>query len=265
MTTTITTALQADILSATMNALSDTFTMATMGPDQALGIQITGTFVGTVVFESTTDGVTWNSVVGYTPAGGSLSSLTAAGNATFPTGGYQAIRARVSAYTSGTIQVNTAANGGWLPIPASTVISGTAGNVDVLAGATGVGGTTKTLAVAISPFNSTILSHTLTSAATTNATLVKGSVGSIYSLILSNLSASVRYFKLFAKAAAPTVGTDIPVMVIAVPAGGNIIWASSDMSLRMATGISYCITGAIADTDTTAIAAGDVKVLINYA
>lgn len=52
------------------------------------------------------------------------------------------------------------------------------------------------------------------SLATTNAVSIKNAVGNIQSIAASNLSGSTRYLKLYRKATAPTVGTDVPVIVI---------------------------------------------------
>ena len=106
--------------------------------------------------------------------------------------------------------------------------------------------------------------HTLNSAATTNATSVKTSAGKINSLVLSNQNAAIRYFKLYAKASAPTVGTDIPIAVIPVPASSSLVVELGIGGLQVATGIAYAITGAITDADATAITAGDFKVAMNY-
>jgi hypothetical protein len=62
------------------------------------------------------------------------------------------------------------------------------------------------------------------------------------------------------------VGTDTPVLTIGIPAGGIIGMAdfAGAPGVRFATGIAYAITGAYADADTTAVAAGDVDVNLIY-
>jgi hypothetical protein len=109
--------------------------------------------------------------------------------------------------------------------------------------------------------------HKLFSAATTNATSVKGSAGVIAGLYLYNANAAVRYFKLYNKASAPTVGSDTPVLVIPIPPNGTqkVDHAITSFGMRFSTGIAYAITGGLADADTTAIGANDVVVGINYA
>ena len=106
--------------------------------------------------------------------------------------------------------------------------------------------------------------HNLTAAATTNATSVKASAGRLTGLWLTNYSAAAKYFKLYNKASAPTVGTDVPLLTIPIPATANVFLPLSEFGLYLSTGIAYAITGALADSDTTALAAGDVKVLANY-
>lgn len=101
------------------------------------------------------------------------------------------------------------------------------------------------------------------SAATTNATSVKASAGQVYGWVLCNNAASAKFVKLYNKASAPTVGTDIPVMTIAVPANQTVLIELKN-GIKFATGIALAITGAYADADTTATAAGDVVAHLLY-
>jgi hypothetical protein len=101
------------------------------------------------------------------------------------------------------------------------------------------------------------------SAATTNATVVKASAGQVYGWFLSNINASPRYVKLFNKATAPTVGTDVPVLTLLIPAGGAANCEFSN-GIAFSTGIGFATTTAAADTDTGAVAVGEVVVNILY-
>ena len=94
-------------------------------------------------------------------------------------------------------------------------------------------------------------------AATTNSTLVVAQRASLYGLILRNASASTLYFKFYDKATAPTVGTDTPVMVIAIPTATSINY-TFPYPVGFNNGIGYGITANPADSDTTAIAANDI-------
>lgn len=95
------------------------------------------------------------------------------------------------------------------------------------------------------------------SAATTNSTSVKGSAGKVGGWYVFNAAAATRYLKLYNKASAPVVGTDVPVLVVPVPAGSaaNVEFRRG---IAFATGIAFAITGGVADSDTTAVAVNDV-------
>ncbi len=103
----------------------------------------------------------------------------------------------------------------------------------------------------------------LNSAASTNGTVVKGSAGTIYALAVSNNGAGVAYFKLH-NSTTVTVGTTAVSQWFKVPAGDSINIYYGKVGLRHGTGICYSITGAVADNDTTAVAAGQVKVNLSY-
>jgi cephalosporin hydroxylase len=105
----------------------------------------------------------------------------------------------------------------------------------------------------------------LISAASTNATSVKGSAGKIGYLTASNINAAARYLKIYNKASAPTVGTDTPVHTFLIPggttgAGTNIPLPSEGIALG--TGIAFALTTGAADADTGAVASAEV--IVNY-
>ena len=104
----------------------------------------------------------------------------------------------------------------------------------------------------------------INSAATTNATSVKASAGTVYGITATNINAAIRYLKLYNKASAPTVGTDVPVLSIPIPATGQVSINPGAMGIRFGTGIALAITAAAADTDTTAVAASEIKVATSY-
>lgn len=103
----------------------------------------------------------------------------------------------------------------------------------------------------------------LNSVASTNGTIAKGSAGTIYAFTVSNNGASVAYFKLH-NSTTVTVGTTAVAQWFKVPAGDSINIKYGAKGLRHGTGICYSITGAVGDTDTTAVAAGQVKVNLSY-
>jgi hypothetical protein len=105
------------------------------------------------------------------------------------------------------------------------------------------------------------------SAASTNATSLKASAGQVYAIQVFNLNAAARYLKLYNKASAPTVGTDVPVKVILIPgntAGAGAVMCDWSAGLAFGTGIAWALTTGMADADTGAVAATEIVVNIDY-
>lgn len=108
--------------------------------------------------------------------------------------------------------------------------------------------------------------HTLISAASTNATSVKATNGTIGTLILTNTSATWAYFKLVNKASAPTTGTDTAVINIGVAPNTTQDCSTAFAGLRMTTGIAYYVSGGASLTDNTPLAtAGTFLVNLTFA
>lgn len=106
----------------------------------------------------------------------------------------------------------------------------------------------------------------LISAASTNATSLKASAGTLYSITAFNLNAAVRYLKFYNKASAPTVGTDTPVATFAIPASatGAGFTITFPFGFDFSTGIAYATTTGAADSDTAAVAANEIFVVGTY-
>lgn len=99
---------------------------------------------------------------------------------------------------------------------------------------------------------------------TTNSTLVKAGEGSVFGGFVSNLTASAKFLKFYDKVSAPTVGTDAILMTISIPANSTVP-LNTYGGIRFSVGVGYGITGAIGDSDTTALAANDVVINLLYA
>jgi hypothetical protein len=128
-------------------------------------------------------------------------------------------------------------------------------------------GTVTTVSTVTSVASSTPVTPTqsfINSAATTNATSVKASAGTVWSIIASNVNAAARYVKFYNLAVAPTVGTSVPVFTITIPAGQTVQIDGGSNGIRFGTGISLAITGAMADADTTVVAANEIKVSTSF-
>lgn len=105
--------------------------------------------------------------------------------------------------------------------------------------------------------------YLLNSAATTNATSVKGAPGKVYTIMASNVNAAARFLKIYDKASAPTVGTDRPIITLPIPATGSVSHSLLD-GIAFANGIAIALTTGAADTDTAAVAANEIKVVLSY-
>ena len=97
------------------------------------------------------------------------------------------------------------------------------------------------------------------STTTTNSTNVYGNPTLLSALVVINTTTTLYYLKLYNKATAPTCGTDTPVWTVPVPygasnSGGGVVLPPG--GLYFPSGLGFCLTGGIADNDTTAAAAG---------
>ncbi len=86
----------------------------------------------------------------------------------------------------------------------------------------------------------------------------------MYNVTCSNINAAVRYVKIYNKATAPVLATDIPILIIPIPANSTISLNLGSLGFRCSAGIAMSITTGAADTDTGVVAAGEIKTLISY-
>jgi hypothetical protein len=99
-------------------------------------------------------------------------------------------------------------------------------------------------------------SRIASAAASVNATVAKASAGDVFRAIGTNAKASIVYLKIYNKATAPTVGTDVPVITVPIPASSSF---NIDLGgYYLGTGISYGFTTDAADAGTTALLAADI-------
>lgn len=106
--------------SATGSLVLNTLGLATAS------IQVSGTFVGTVGFEISNDNTNWVAIACELPtASGAVGTTTGTGLWFCPVAGVAHLRARVAAYTSGTITIDMAAASGgrFLPTPMPMTIT----------------------------------------------------------------------------------------------------------------------------------------------
>ena len=106
------------------------------------------------------------------------------------------------------------------------------------------------------------------SAASTNGALILTGTSNVSSFYATNEGATAAHIKLYNKATAPTVGTDVPEMTIPVPAAVSGVPGVATIPIgfhgfRFALGLGIAITRNAVHTDTTAIGAGEVKVKLS--
>lgn len=93
------------------------------------------------------------------------------------------------------------------------------------------------------------------SLATTNSNLVMAGSVLLKTAVIGNTTATGYFLKLYNKASAPTCGTDVPVQTIPVPANDTVPIDFGNGTM-FPIGLGFCLTGEIADSDTTTAAAG---------
>lgn len=107
--------------------------------------------------------------------------------------------------------------------------------------------------------------YKLISTASTNATSVTATANTLLlGYYISNTNTSVRYVKFYNKASAPTVGTDTPVLVLAVP-GSGAANVSFPAGINFTTGLAFATTTGAADSDATGVALNEIIVNLVYA
>jgi hypothetical protein len=113
--------------------------------------------------------------------------------------------------------------------------------------------------------------YILNSVAGTNTALILTGTSGLHAFYATNTGTAPAFVKLYNKATTPT-STDVPAMIIPVPAAvgvvPNVVPGVATLPIgtngfRFALGLGIAITGGVADNDTTAIAAGQVKVMLS--
>ena len=189
--------------------------------------------------------------------GATATTTTAVGHWVLPVVG-RYLRVRTTAYTSGTLTANALAlqQPVFGPLPTQPV-SGTvalSANTPVLAAGANLAGDFS-LQYRAGATGAASATH-LIAAGSTNATVVKASAGKVLGWSLFNAAAAARFVKLHNQTTTPTAGTGV-VRTIAIPAGG-LAQFHLEAGVAFATGIALTTVTGSADSDTTAVTAGDI-------
>lgn len=105
--------------------------------------------------------------------------------------------------------------------------------------------------------------YSLTTTASTNAANIRNAKAVLGEVTISNVTETACYVKFYNKSSSPTVGTDIPVLTIPVPANTTVNMAFG-LGKAFSTGLSIAVTAGAAATDTANAVAG-VQISATYA
>lgn len=227
------------------NALNaDLFVAQDFSQYTQVNIQVSGTFVGMLTFQSSKDWVTYTTSPVYSSVGAIVTTTTGVWVFTiYPTTRFY--RVRMTAWTSGAAigSVDWYFNSTPIALITTTPVSGT------------VSANEGTL---VTPSTSST-----TTAAGLNLTSIKATAWTLYALSITNKTAATIYVKLYNKASAPVVASDIPVITIPVAASSYATYQYGRIGDRFSTWIALAATWALLDTDATNTAAGAV-IRLNY-
>ena len=152
-------------------------------------------------------------------------------------------------------------------------VEGQAIGARLVAGTSAIGSVSVTGSVTSSVTGGTVspvvpaTPYILNSAASTNEVLILTGTSGLHAFYATNTGAAVAFVKLYNKATAPA-STDVPAMIIPVPAAVSGVPGVATLPIgfagfRFALGLGIRITGLVADNDTTAVAVGQVKVMLS--
>ncbi len=245
-----------------LTAVAQTVVLNCDGYNSA-SIAISGTYVGAITFEGSVDGTNYFLVLAArTDIAVAESASTTLTNVTrswiVNCAQFTHLRARMTVFTSGSMSVTLRGSGAAMQ-PVSTV-----GNSVSTAVTQSTGSTTAAWLVAGAGIaNNLTTTTTVNSAASTNGANVKTTAGTVYNITAHNVTAATKYIRLYNKASTPTVGTDVPIVVVAVPASSSKE-ITSMVGVKFSLGIGHAITNGAAATDATAVAAGDVQLAYSW-
>jgi hypothetical protein len=209
-----------------------------------ISLQLTGNWVATISFQGSNDGGTFYPIVTSNPSGGLANGETSTTEnrlVKVPTI-YRFVRIRATAYSSGIIE---GVAFGHRDENSSGLIAAI-GPVTLNPETTKVIGTVN---VADSPAETY---EQVITAATTNATSVTTGATKLRTISLVNGVATLRFFKIYDKASAPTVGSDTPVMTLTMSPNAPSPFTLPNGGLSLSLGFAYAMTLGVANSDTTA-------------
>lgn len=218
----------------------------TLNGEAAVVFQLTGTWTATVTFEASNDNSNWSSIYVYRAGDNAISqTVTNSTNNDLyrcTTAGFGYVRARCSAYTSGTIAITAIA---------SARTSGVFINFPLPPGTSKIG------TVALENTNATVNSTSSDggTALTSTAQAIKASAGKLKGYYIYNPNATASYVNIYNTAqGSVTVGTTSPLFQLTIPpASAANLWMESGVNFSTAISWSATSTAGGTGAPTTAL------------
>ncbi|PKR87334.1 hypothetical protein CXZ10_20000 [Pleomorphomonas diazotrophica] len=253
---------QSGAVSGAIAAVGDTVGLALSAYNGAV-FAWWGTFSGVgLAFEASYEPSlsTWVPISAVPAAGGSsqttLSSQSAANAYEVYAPGALAVRLRATALTAGPMNVRA------IPVAmmqdVAPAVAGGAVDVNAISSSSNKLIGDVSLSPRATSAGLATVARLVSAAASTNAGSVKASAGRLYKAHGYNAATAVRFLKLYNKASAPTVGTDVPVATIPLKPSDSFDLDLIPIGQYFSTGIAYALTTGAADADTGALTAADV-------
>lgn len=221
-------------------------------------VQLVGPFVASSQLEGSNDRITWYPLptiqANVAVANPSVAVLTAVGMYAFNVP-CRYVRMRITAYTSGTVVAVGGITTGATPFTTENV------NTLLAAGTAMVGSFVHSASATV---GTATLSFNFRSAAGTNVALILAGARKLHGYAFYNTSATIAFVKLYNKATAPVVATDVPLLIIPVPPNGERVYRNCQGKSGFALGLGISCTGLISNTDATATTVDQIVGHMDY-
>lgn len=266
-------ALTAAAASSTSLVNTTSVIVAAVSNAASVTVTVKGTYTAVLIFEATDDGgTTWYAIVGARTDGSSSEITTATISSTirgwkFDVSAFQYFRVRCTSFTSGSVTTNVYPTS--MPTSSVAVLGqnnqiASAGTVSLIQNALPSGTNTLGSVIATGRATGGSTTYLLISAASTNSTLISTGSHTLYAINAYNNGATAAYVKIYNKSTAPAIGTDTPIKVVMLPAGGGSNIVLPPQGDVVVSGLGIGITGGAANSDTTAVALSQVIFNCSY-
>jgi len=212
-----------------------------------ISLQLTGNWVATISFQGSNDGGTFYPIVTSNPSGGLANGETSTTENRLikvPTI-YRFVRIRATAYSSGIIE----------GVAFGHRDENSSGLIAAIGPVTLNPETTKKIGnVGIVTDAETLLNDYYVGAAgpvNVNSRVLRGQASNLRAIVMTNLTATPRYVKIYDSATTPVAGAGTPVIVIALPVAATLAYPIPSEGLSFSNGIAMTMTLGAANDNVT--------------